>query len=140
MIDQWIKKLSDALAPDSTNGTGRGSLDAASANAIERVSATLLIEIARADHEIDAIELVAIRQALQQSSTTLSTQDIDEITELALKDADLSVSLHDQVRVILATARKKFSSSNTCGRWPWLTGTWTNTKSIQSASFAISCM
>lgn len=106
MIDQWIKKLSDALAPDSTDASGRGSADAASINAIERVSATLLIEIARADHEIDAVELAAIRQALQQSSATLSEQDVDEITELALKDADLSVSLHDQVRVINETCSR----------------------------------
>ena len=106
MIDQWIKKLSDALAPDSTDASGRGSADAASINAIERVSATLLIEIARADHEIEAAELAAIRQALQQSSATLSEQDVDEITELALKDADLSVSLHDQVRVINETCSR----------------------------------
>ena len=76
---------------------------AADIGAIERVSATLLIEIARADHEIAPAELAAIRQALQQSSSTLSAQDIDEITELALQDADLSVSLHDQIRVINAS-------------------------------------
>ncbi len=106
MIDQWIKKLSDALATDSTDGTRRGASGTASTHAIERVSATLLIEIARADHEIDAVEQVAIRQALQQSSNTLSKQDIDEITELALKDADLSVSLHEQVRVINETCSR----------------------------------
>ncbi len=103
MIDQWLKRLSDVLDPEAFAKGATGSADVSGVDAIERVSAVLLVEIARADHDVGEDELDAIKAALQNSSTTLSAEDIDEITALALQEADQAVSLHEQVRVINST-------------------------------------
>jgi len=105
MIDQWIKRLSDSLGSDVANDSS--SSGSSHEDAFERVSAALLVEIARADHGIDDVELKAIKTAIEQSSTSLSEQDIDEITALALQDADHSVSLYEQVQVINASCTRE---------------------------------
>ncbi len=90
MFQQWIKNIQqagdDSAAPD--------------VRWVERVSALLLVEIARSDTNIDATELDTIRQALQTSAASMDAADIDKIIETAQQDADAAVSLHTQIRQI----------------------------------------
>ncbi len=66
---------------------------------VEQVVALLLIEIARADHDIDEVELSSIRQALSEAFS-LADRELDEIIADAMDDATSSVSLHRHVKVL----------------------------------------
>lgn len=91
-FDRWMTRLGAALAPE------RGEEDE-TRRALEQVSATLLVEIARSDHDVDADERATIRAALA-GSFALAPEEIDEILDAALADSDASVSLHAHVRRI----------------------------------------
>lgn len=89
MFQQWIKSLqinSDNSEPDKQS--------------VERLTALLLIEVARSDTTIDDNELTTIRQALKSSSTCVADDEIDEIINAAIHDANMAVSLHTQLRQI----------------------------------------
>jgi uncharacterized tellurite resistance protein B-like protein len=90
MFQQWIKNLQQASGDEVANDV----------RWVERVSALLLVEIARSDASIDAEEIDTIRQALQASSSSMDATEIDEILDSARQDADAAVSLHNQVRQI----------------------------------------
>lgn len=90
-LDQWLERISSALDPAADQA--QTGLD------IERVSATLLIEIARADHEIDQAEREAITRALQQAGK-LDAEDVRSIVDEACLAADSTVSLYEHVRLI----------------------------------------
>ena len=90
MFQQWIKNLQQARGDEVANDV----------RWVERVSALLLVEIARSDASIDAEEIDTIRQALQASSSSMDATEIDEILDSARLDADAAVSLHNQVRQI----------------------------------------
>lgn len=67
---------------------------------VERVSALLLVEIARSDASVDKEELQAIRRALQASSSSIDAAEINQIIDSAWQDAETAVSLHEQIRQI----------------------------------------
>ena len=56
MFEQWVNRITEMLDPAASSTANRPE--------IERVSATLLVEIARADHDIDISERQSILSAL----------------------------------------------------------------------------
>ena len=98
MLNQLVRRISAALDPAGASVVE--PLD------IERVSAVLLIEIARADHDIDALERDAIVDALSQSSA-LDVAELNTLVAEALEDADNAVSLHAHVSLINEHFRKE---------------------------------
>jgi len=91
MLSQLVSRISAALDPAGTSVIA--SLD------IERVTTLLLVEIARADHDIEPAERLAIVAALNQSSNLTATEIDDLVTE-ALEDADRAISLHQHVQLV----------------------------------------
>lgn len=91
MLNKWFDKISAALDPNAT--------ESVSALDIERVSAILLVEIARADHEIDSSERAAIELALSQAGT-LSADELKRVVDDAFNDADGAMSLYEHVQLI----------------------------------------
>ncbi|MFK7855931.1 MAG: TerB family tellurite resistance protein [Granulosicoccus sp.] len=91
MFTQLIDRI--ALAMDPNEGGDVAKLD------IQRVTAMLLVEIARADHEVGKDELQAIRHALS-SASDLADTEIDAILQEAVDESESSVSLHEHVSVI----------------------------------------
>jgi len=69
------------------------------AKTIELAAAALMVEISRADSSIDDAERAVIDAALLKHFH-LSREEAGEILELAEKEVDHSVSLHDFTRVI----------------------------------------
>lgn len=82
--------------------------DASEADAIqiERVSAILLVEIARSDHEVEPAERDEIARAIGASSA-LTAEEISELIEEALRDVDVTLSLHSHVSEINSQFDKK---------------------------------
>lgn len=91
MLNKWFDKISAALDPNAT--------ESVSALDIERVSAILLVEIARADHEIDSSERAAIELALSQAGR-LSADELKRVVDDAFNDADGAMSLYEHVQLI----------------------------------------
>lgn len=91
MLNNWLERISAALDP--------GAKDTATVLDIERVSATLLVEIARADHDIDPAEREAIVEALQQAGN-LDPDELRSVVDEAFQEADSAVSLHEHVGLI----------------------------------------
>ncbi|MGQ7847959.1 tellurite resistance TerB family protein [Granulosicoccus sp. 3-233] len=89
MLSKLLERISASLDPT----------EPVSALDIERVSATLLVEIARADHDIDPAERDAILKALQGAGK-LDAADLQAIVDDAFADADTTVSLYEHVRLI----------------------------------------
>jgi len=89
-MKRWMGQLKAALAAEDQ---GPSELD------VERVSALLLVEIARSDHSIDARERVAIIDALERASSSSRTE-IETIVDEALGDADTLISLHAHVSIV----------------------------------------
>ena len=88
-FDRWMTRLGAALAVDAPpEGEAHGDL--------ERVTALLLVEIARSDHEVAPEELATIRAALAQSSS-LEAAELDEIVAESQADAEAALSLHGYV-------------------------------------------
>jgi len=89
MFSQWISRIAaekpGSQAPDTAD--------------VERVSAALLVEIARSDHQLEEAETASIRHALKQSSS-LPDAEIDTIVSDAIIDADSAISLHDHIRLV----------------------------------------
>lgn len=90
MLQQWI------------NNFKSGALEETQADHhwLERVTAMLLLEIARADTEIDPVELKAIEQAITNSCPSISTDELEELISVARQDVEKSISLHEQIRQI----------------------------------------
>ena len=89
MLTRWLERISVALDP----------AEPVSALDVERVTATLLVEIARADHDIDPAERETIIKALQDAGN-LDAADLREIVDDAFEEADSTVSLYEHVRLI----------------------------------------
>jgi len=90
MFSQWVSRLaSSAQAPD---------IKATQAD-IERVSASLLVEIARSDHNLETVEIDSIVATLQQSSS-LPDEEIKSLVDTAIAEVDNAVCLHEHVRLI----------------------------------------
>jgi uncharacterized tellurite resistance protein B-like protein len=99
MFNQLLKQITSALDPLNNDGTV-APLD------IERVSAMLLVEIARADHDINHQEREAISQALATTSS-LGASELSELVDEAFASADNTVSLHAHVSVINESFKKQ---------------------------------
>ena len=91
MLDKWFDKISAAVDPNAA--------EKVSALDIERVSAILLVEIARSDHEIEPSEREAIELALGQAGN-LSPDDLKSVVDDAFNEADGAVSFYEHVRLI----------------------------------------
>lgn len=92
MLNKWFDKISAALDPNATESSVT-TLD------IERVSAILLVEIARTDHEIEASEREAIEKALAQAGN-LSPDELKSVVDDAFNEADGAMSLYEHVQLI----------------------------------------
>jgi len=90
MLNIWIERLTGSL---------NARPEADSLADLERVSAMLLVEIARADHQVDHEERDSIRQALRQTSV-LDDEELDSILESVLTDVEHSLSLHEHIQQI----------------------------------------
>ncbi len=92
MFNQWINRIA-ATVSDASQTDHSTLVD------VERVSAALLVEIARADHQLEESETQSIIAALQKASS-LSEDEIVEIVNTAVADADTAISLHEHVRLV----------------------------------------
>lgn len=94
-FERWLSNLADGLKSDGGRAESAQAGDHAADR--DRLTAVLLIEIARADHTIDQPERQAIREALAGAST-LSASELDELIDAALREAEGTVSLHAHVK------------------------------------------
>lgn len=90
MFQQWIKNLNIGTVEDAKPDQYW----------LERVTAMLLLEIARADTEIDPVELKAIERAVTDACPSIPADELDEIINTARQDVEKSISLHEQIRQI----------------------------------------
>lgn len=90
MMKRWMEQLSAALSVEDSTPS---KVD------VERVSALLLVEIARSDHSIDERERQTIIDALCQASSS-ARSEIEQIVDEALTDADAVVTLHAHISVV----------------------------------------
>lgn len=91
MFNQWINRIASSAT----------SNDEVTVADVERVSAALLVEIARADHQLEESEIQSINLALQRSSS-LGDAEVTGIVQAAVVDADSSISLHEHIRLVNA--------------------------------------
>ncbi len=66
---------------------------------LHKVSACLLLEVARADHQIDDTERSAIISAIGRA-TDLSATELEELVTEAEQQADAAISLHEHIRLV----------------------------------------
>ena len=90
MFQQWINNLKTATVEESKPDQYW----------LERLTALLLLEIARADTKVDETELKAIEQAISASCPSITADEMAEIIATAREDVKTSISLHEQVRQI----------------------------------------
>lgn len=98
VFEQWVNRIAAALEPEAADNR---------APDIQRVSAVLLAEIARSDHDIDASEQRSIVEALSQSCE-LPADELEELVSNALTDTDFTLSLHEHVKIV----NENFSKSD----------------------------
>jgi len=89
MIGEWLKQLSKA--DEAANETA--TLD------LERVSAHLLLEVARSDFSVDDDELQGIVAAIGNASS-LAESEISEIVDLAVREVEENISYHQHIAFI----------------------------------------
>ena len=94
MFNVWIDRIKSASQSMGTELADTDVLDD-----MARVSAALLVEVARADHQLEATEVNSITAALQQSSS-LEKSEISDIVNSALLEADSAISLHEHIRLV----------------------------------------
>ena len=68
-------------------------------NRVDLAAAVLMIEISLADSSIDNEELAVIKTALIDHFN-IAAEQVDELIELARREVDLAVSLHDFTRML----------------------------------------
>jgi len=90
MFQQWIKNLNIGTAEETQPDQYW----------FERVTAMLLLEIARSDTQIDPVELKAIEQAIKDACPSIPPEELEEIVNTARQDVEKSISLHEQIRQI----------------------------------------
>jgi len=98
-FDRWLNRLGAAFAPATPGDGERDGEHDGGRDALERVCAMLLVEIARSDHEVDEAELATIRAALAGSSA-LAPDELAAVIDAAVADSDVNVSLHAHVQRI----------------------------------------
>lgn len=90
MFQQWIKNLNIGAVEDTQPDQYW----------LERVTAMLLLEIARADTEIDPVELKAIAKAVTDACPSIAKEELEDIITTARQDVEKSISLHEQIKQI----------------------------------------
>ncbi len=95
MIKQWIKNISEALDEASSDKQD----DAALQRDTERVSAQILLEVARADFGIEEEELATVIDAIKQTSS-LDAEEIAGIVAAAKQEVEQALSYHQHVKAI----------------------------------------
>ncbi len=90
MFQHWIKNLQN----------GGGKQTEPDQYWLERLTALLLVEIARADTSIGEPEVDTISRAIKASSKSITELEVDEIVATARLDAESSISFHEHVREI----------------------------------------
>ena len=84
---------------ESSTGEPSGQTGAAVDNRVELAAAVLMIEISLADSSIDDHELAVIKQALVDRFN-IAVAQVDELIDLARREVDHAVSLHDFTRML----------------------------------------
>jgi len=100
MLKQFFKQIASTLESQSDD-------QSLQSEDIEKVTAVLLIEIARSDHDISDVERSAILEALSESSS-LQEQDLTALVDEAFQNVDNTLSLHEHVHLI----NEKFQKAN----------------------------
>ena len=101
MFQQWINNLKTESVAESKPDQ----------HWLERLTALLLLEIARADTTVDEVELKAIERAITASCPSITKDELTEIIATAREDIETTISLHEQVRQINSgfSQEQKFS-------------------------------
>ena len=89
-----LKEFFEQSIQDSSDQS-RSSAD----NRVELAAAVLMIEISLADSAIDHDELAIIKKALV-GHFNIAVEQVDELIDLARREVDLAVSLHDFTRML----------------------------------------
>ena len=89
-----LKEFFEQSIQDSSDQS-RSSAD----NRVELAAAVLMIEISLADSAIDNDELAIIKKALV-GHFNIAVEQVDELIDLARREVDLAVSLHDFTRML----------------------------------------
>ncbi len=89
MFNNWI----NALKQPTSSAADSSELD------LQKVSACLLLEVARADYQVDEVERAAIIQAIS-STTDMPAADLDQLVKDAEQQADAAISLHEHIRLV----------------------------------------
>ena len=87
------------LARLGTGLAGRDDAPAPDPHDLERVSAVLMVEVARADGRIDAEELRAVRRAIL-SGSTLEEAEVGELVDEAVPDATAATDLYRELSLL----------------------------------------
>ena len=92
-----LKSLKEFFERGIQDGTDQGmpGLD----SRVELAAAVLMIEISLADSSIDNDELAVIKKALI-AHFSIGAGQVDELIDLARREVDLAVSLHDFTRML----------------------------------------
>ena len=91
-----IKSLKEFFERNE-QGADSGALE--TGNRVELAAAVLMLEISLADSSIDDEELVIIKNALV-NVFHMDAKQVSELIDLAQKEVDLAVSLHDFTRLL----------------------------------------
>ena len=89
-----IKEFFERSIQDSAD-QARSGID----NRVELAAAVLMIEISLADSSIDDNELAVIEKALV-GHFDIAAEQVDELIDLARREVDIAVSLHDFTRML----------------------------------------
>jgi len=89
MFSKWIDNLTQPATADNK----RTDKD------LQKASALLLLEVARADYKINDLERAQIIDAISRSST-LSSAELDQLVADAEQQADSAISYHEHIRLI----------------------------------------
>lgn len=95
MFNQWIERIQAAKKSVPSGGGGVQEVQ----DDVARVSAALLVEVARADHQLEPAEVNSITNALQLSSL-LQKSEIDDIVNTAVVNAESAISLHEHIKLV----------------------------------------
>ena len=89
-----LKEFFDRSVRDSAELSGPGR-----DNRVELAAAVLMVEISLADSSIGDDELLVIKTALV-NHFNIAAQQVDELIDLARREVDLAVSLHEFTRML----------------------------------------
>ncbi len=92
-----LKSIKEFFERGLQENAGRDSSD--HGNRVELAAAVLMVEISLADSAIGAEELAVIKTALV-NHFSIDAEQVDELIDLARREVDLAVSLHEFTRML----------------------------------------